>query len=65
MGVEFIQRVRQLPAEQGGQIPPITVTVYAREEDQSAAIKAGFQAHLTKQNEAAKLLKTVLQLSKN
>lgn len=63
-GYEFIQRVRQLPVEQGGKIPAIAVTAYAREEDRIAALKAGFQAHLTKPVEATQLLKTVLQLSK-
>ncbi|BAU10275.1 two-component hybrid sensor and regulator [Leptolyngbya sp. NIES-3755] len=63
-GYEFIQRVRQLPANQGGEIPAIALTAYVREEDRIAAIAAGFQAHLTKPLEPTELLKTILRLSR-
>ena len=47
-GYSFIRRLRQLPPEEGGAIPAVALTAYARPEDRSRALVAGFQMHLAK-----------------
>lgn len=47
-GVWLIQQVRLLPATQGGSLPAIAVTAYARSEDRRRALEAGFHLHLVK-----------------
>ena len=47
-GYELIRLVRELPVNQGGRVPAIALTAYAREEDRFRALTAGFQAHLSK-----------------
>ena len=47
-GYDLIQQVRQLPAEQGGKVPAIALTAFAREEDRIRALNAGFQMHIAK-----------------
>ncbi|HEY3324507.1 MAG TPA: ATP-binding protein [Planctomycetota bacterium] len=47
-GYEFIRQLRRLPAREGGDIPAIAVTAYAKVEDRQAALNAGFQAHVPK-----------------
>lgn len=62
-GYQFIQRVRSLPCDQGGETPAIAVTAYAREEDRMSAIAAGFQAYITKPIDPLDVVKTIAQLS--
>ena len=45
-GYMLLRQVRALPSQQGGQIPAIALTAYAREIDYQQAIAAGFQQHL-------------------
>ncbi|MBD2256108.1 GAF domain-containing protein [Pseudanabaena sp. FACHB-2040] len=47
-GYMLIRAIRQLPPEQGGQVPAIALTAYAGEIDRQQAIAAGFQRHLAK-----------------
>ncbi|MEH2306430.1 hybrid sensor histidine kinase/response regulator [Nostoc sp.] len=47
-GYMLIHQVRTLTPEQGGQIPAIALTAFARNDDQQEALKAGFQMHLSK-----------------
>jgi len=47
-GYALIQNIRTLPLEQGGQMAAIALTAYAREEERSQALAAGFQMHLSK-----------------
>ncbi len=47
-GYSFIRRLRQLPREEGGAIPAVALTAYARSEDRDRALAAGFQMHLAK-----------------
>jgi CheY-like chemotaxis protein len=48
-GYSFISRIRAYEAEQGRRpIPAIALTAFAREEDQQAALAAGFQHYLAK-----------------
>jgi CheY-like chemotaxis protein len=47
-GYSFIRRLRQLPRDEGGAIPAVALTAYARSEDRTRALAAGFQKHLAK-----------------
>ncbi|MBD3884545.1 GAF domain-containing protein [Phormidium tenue FACHB-886] len=47
-GYMLLRQIRNLPLEQGGQIPAIALTAYAGELDQKQALAAGFQRHLAK-----------------
>ncbi|MGI0484093.1 PAS domain-containing protein [Pantanalinema rosaneae CENA516] len=61
-GYTFLQQVRQLPPEQGGQIPAIALTAYAGELDRQQAIAAGFQRHLSKPIEPEELITAITGL---
>lgn len=62
-GYALIRQVRALPAEQGGNVPAVALTAYARSEDRLNVILAGFQMHLAKPVEAAELLALVASLA--
>ena len=47
-GYELIRQVRALPEEEGGQVPAIALTAYARREDELKAFVAGYQVHVAK-----------------
>jgi CheY-like chemotaxis protein len=53
-GLSLMRRIRSL-AGGPGQIPAIALTAYARPEDRAEAIAAGYQLHLAKPVELAKL----------
>ena len=61
-GYEFIQKVRQLSPENGGEIPAIALTGYASLQDRSRALEVGYQAHLAKPVNLDKLLGLVRKL---
>src|SRR5579884_1177872 len=44
----LIREVRKLPASRGGRTPAVALTAYARTEDRTAALRAGFDMHLVK-----------------
>ena len=54
-GYEFIRRVRRL-GDEGAGLPAIALTAYARTEDRTQALRAGFDMHLTKPVEPSELL---------
>jgi PAS domain S-box-containing protein len=47
-GYALIRRVRLLPADQGGEIPALALTAYARSADAERAFDAGYQRHVSK-----------------
>src|SRR4029077_13295304 len=57
-GYDLMQRIRRLPAKNGGATPAIALTAYARSEDRTRAFRAGYQAHLAKPIEPAELVAT-------
>jgi PAS domain S-box-containing protein len=61
-GYELIRRVRQLPAENGGKVPAIALTAYARVEDRMQALRAGYQMHVPKPIELAELVAVAMSL---
>jgi CheY-like chemotaxis protein len=58
-GYDLLRNVRSLPAESGGAIPAIALTAFARSEDRTRALLAGFLAHLAKPVEPSELIATV------
>ncbi|WP_256090962.1 hybrid sensor histidine kinase/response regulator [Nostoc sp. KVJ20] len=61
-GYMLIHQVRNLIPEQGGQIPAIALTAFARNDDQQEALKAGFQIHLPKPLNPEELVAAIAQL---
>jgi PAS domain S-box-containing protein len=57
-GYELIRRIRR-PASQFSTIPAIALTAFARFEDRTRALGAGFNAHVAKPVEPAELVITV------
>jgi signal transduction histidine kinase/ActR/RegA family two-component response regulator len=63
-GYSFLRQIRSLPPEQGGQIPAIALTAYAKQEDQQEALIAGFQQHISKPVEPQSLVAVIARLIK-
>lgn len=47
-GYALIRRVRELSPTQNGRVPALALTAYARGDDRTKALKAGFNMHLAK-----------------
>jgi PAS domain S-box-containing protein len=62
-GFSLIGKIRDLPDEEGGGIPAIALTAYARAEDRVRAIRSGFQMHIAKPVEPAELIAVVANLA--
>lgn len=62
-GYSLIARVRTLEAKQGRQMPAVALTAFAREEDCTRALAAGFQMHLPKPVEPSELVAVVADLA--
>ena len=62
-GYELVRRVRQLEPREGGRTPAIAVTAHASSDDRTRALRAGFQAHLTKPVDPRELVATIASLS--
>ncbi|WP_228013541.1 hybrid sensor histidine kinase/response regulator [Nostoc edaphicum] len=61
-GYMLIHEVRTRTPEQGGQIPAIALTAFARNDDQEKALKAGFEMHLSKPLKPEKLIAAIVKL---
>ncbi|MEY4509717.1 MAG: hypothetical protein RLZZ450_1839 [Pseudomonadota bacterium] len=61
-GYQLIRAVRELSAERGGNIPALSLTAYARGEDRSKALRAGFNMHLAKPIDPGELLIVIATL---
>jgi CheY-like chemotaxis protein len=64
-GYELIRRVRAMKPEQGGRIPAVALTAYARAEDRLRALQSGYQTHIPKPVEPAELEIVVATLAKS
>ncbi len=62
-GFQFIQTLRKRPHEQFGGVPAIALTAFARSEDRTRALLAGFQSHVAKPVDVAELIATVAALA--
>jgi PAS domain S-box-containing protein len=63
-GYRLIRDVRALPAEHGGTTPAVALTAYARVEDRTRAMLAGFQNHVTKPVEPTELIAAIASLDR-
>lgn len=63
-GYQFIRKVRKLQPEQGGMIPAIALTAYARTEDRKRALLSGYQTHVTKPVEPSELVAVVASFTR-
>lgn len=63
-GYSFIRRVRRLSPEQGAGTPAAALTVFTSAEDRSQALIAGYQMHIPKPVEPAKLVAIVANLAR-
>ena len=61
-GYAFIQRVRALEGDGQSHPPAIALTAFAREEDRTRALQAGFQAHVSKPVDGAALMSAMSDL---
>ena len=63
-GYEVIKMVRALAPENGGTMPALALTAYARPEDKVLALTSGFQMHLSKPTEPPELIAALATLRK-
>jgi PAS domain S-box-containing protein len=62
-GFSFIRRIRALSTLEGGRIPSLALTAFAREEDRTRALSAGYTTHIGKPANPAALVSAVANLS--
>jgi len=62
-GYALIKKVRSLPPERGGRTPAAALTAYARLEDRTRALRAGFQMHIPKPLNPTELAAIVASLA--
>jgi PAS domain S-box-containing protein len=58
-GYELLRRIRALGQSRGGGVPAIALTAFARSEDRTRALRAGFLHHIAKPLEPPELIATV------
>lgn len=58
-GYQLIERIRALNPEEGGTMPALAVTAFARPDDRRRALRAGYQAHVAKPVQPVELIATV------
>jgi PAS domain S-box-containing protein len=62
-GYALLTRVRALAAEEGGLVPAVALTAYARSDDRRRALAAGFQVHLAKPVDPDELISVVARMA--
>jgi hypothetical protein len=62
-GYSLIRQVRKLEPHQGGRIPAAALSAFARPEDRTRALRAGYQMHLSKPVEPTELTAVVASLA--
>jgi CheY-like chemotaxis protein len=62
-GYELLRRVRALGSAGGGTLPAIALTAFARSEDRTRALRAGFLVHVSKPVEPSELVASVASVS--
>jgi signal transduction histidine kinase/DNA-binding response OmpR family regulator len=61
-GYALIAKLRALPPEAGGRMPAVALTAFARGEDRTRALSAGFDVHVSKPVEPAELVLILARL---
>jgi CheY-like chemotaxis protein len=62
-GYEFVRQLRSRSAAQGGHIPALALSAFARNEDRDLALRSGYQAHVAKPVDPADLVKAITTLT--
>ena len=60
---DLIKRVRELGPERGGRVPAIALTAFARSEDRTRALRAGFLVPLSTPVDPSELVATVASVA--
>ena len=63
-GYSFIEKIRALPPEQGGQVPAIALTAYAAHHDIVRSLAAGYQEHMSKPLDDQEFGDTIARLAR-
>ena len=58
-GYELLRRIRLLDNAEGSGVPAIALTAFARAEDRTQALMAGYRVHVAKPVEPSELIATV------
>ncbi|AKV01399.1 two-component sensor histidine kinase [Labilithrix luteola] len=62
-GFDLIRRIRSRPKSRGGRVPAVALTAFARTEDRTRLLRAGFQAHVPKPVDIPELLAVLATLA--
>jgi signal transduction histidine kinase len=62
-GLSLIRRIRDLPRDEGGRTPAVALTAYARLEDRTRALRAGFDSHVAKPVDPSELLAVLASIT--
>ena len=62
-GYQLIRKVRERQPDQGGMIPAVDLTAYARAEDRKRVLLSGYQMHIAKPIEPDELVAVVTSLT--
>ncbi|HEV7300092.1 MAG TPA: PAS domain S-box protein [Tepidisphaeraceae bacterium] len=62
-GYSLIRRIRKLGPEHRSNVPAIALTAYARSEDRTRSVLAGFQMHISKPVEPSELIAMIASLA--
>ena len=62
-GYDLIRRIRTLSENDGGKTPAIALTGYVSVQDQSQALNAGYQEHLSKPVDTDRLIRSILEFA--
>jgi CheY-like chemotaxis protein/two-component sensor histidine kinase len=62
-GLGLLSRVRALTPEEGGLVPAVALTAYARTDDRRRALAAGYQIHLAKPVDPDELIAAVARMA--
>ena len=62
-GFELLKRVRALEQQEGGRVPAIALTAFARFEDRTRALRAGFLVHVSKPVDPSELIAIVASVA--
>jgi PAS domain S-box-containing protein len=62
-GYALIRKVRALAASDGGRVPAVALTAYARTEDRLQALRAGYHMHVPKPVELTELVAVLASLA--
>ena len=63
-GFELLKRVRALGAQDGGNVTAIALTAFARSEDRTRALRAGYLVHIAKPVEPAEFVAAVASVAR-